>query len=124
MVNQPLKNVIQHIIRGEAVFVLLVRAQLCRRRFVDDRCGDHLTCTTLHPVAVIGVAPTALLKHAGLIEVFDRVIPARHITINRSVTDRDFRFVASGQKHLAKFVGHRHEQKPTQARLDVFFSDI
>jgi hypothetical protein len=63
-------------------------------------------------------------KHAGLVEVLDRVVAARHVAVDRGIAHRDLGLVAGGQQHLAELVRQRHQQQAAQARLDVFLGDI
>ena len=111
MIHQHHQYPVKDIIRRQAVFVFLIRAQFGRWRLVDNRHRDHFSCGALHPSAVVRVAPAASLKHAGFVHVFDRVIAAGHIAIDGRIAHSDFGFVARRQKHFAELVGLGHQQQ-------------
>ena len=120
IIHQHLQDAIKHRIGWQAVFIFLIRAQLGAGGFVDDaRINDH-TLRSHHPVPVMRVAPPADVKHPRLIQILNRIIPARHIAIDGRIADRDLRFIACGQQHMPKFIGQRHQQQAAQARLDIF----
>ena len=73
---------------------------------------------------MVGVAPAAGLKDAGLVEILERIVAAGHVAIDGGISHRHLGLVAGGQQHLAELVGKRHQEQPTQPRLDVFLGNV
>ena len=90
IIDQHFQNSVKNVIWRQTVTVLLIRAQLRRWRFVDNRHGNHLARRCEHPRRMIGVAPAARLKDACFIHIFDRVIATRHIAIDCRIANRNF----------------------------------
>ena len=119
IVHQHLQDAIKHRIGRQAVFVLLIRAQLGAGGFVDDARINNHALRSHHPITMMRIAPAADVKHPRLVQILNRIISACHIAVDRRIADRDFRFIACGQQHMAEFIGQGHEQQAAQTRLDI-----
>ena len=122
--DQAIQDLIQHVVRRQRVLVLLVFAQFRRRRTRQDALGNDDAVRTQGAFRLPAIAQMRQPVNLRLVEVLDRVEAAIHVAIERGVADRHLRLVAGGHHHHAEFVGDRHEQRATCARLQVFFRDV
>ncbi len=113
--DQALQDGVEHGIGRQRVGVLLVGAQLGRRRLVEDALRDR-------PAA--RVAPAAELEHRGLVDVLQDVEAAVHVAVERGVAHRHLRLVAGGHHHAAELVRHGHQGDAPRARLDVLLGHV
>ena len=70
------------------------------------------------------VTPLRNREYRHLIGVFQRIIAARHIAIDRCITDAHLAFIAGGHQHVAEFVGQRHKCDAAYPALYILFGNI
>ena len=121
VLHVALQDRVQHLIRGQAVLVGLVGAQLRAGRTRDDALRDRVLASA---VGVVLVAPARQLEDCGLEQVLDDRKSAGHVAIERAVTGGHLTLVAGGQHDRAELVGQRHEKHTAYAGLDVFFGGV
>ena len=113
--HQCVQHVVQHLVRRQRVAVELPRAKFRSGRTVDDPLRNRRRQR-------VPVARQAI--YAGLGAVLQRRETARHVAVQRRVSDRVLALVAGRQHQAPLLVRDRHEQHPAAARLDVLLGDV
>ena len=124
VLDQPEQDAVKHRIGRQRILVLLIGAQFGRWGAGDDPFGHHRAIGAEADLRFVAVAPFADRKNGHLVGVFQRVIAAGHIAIDRGIADAHLALVASGQQHRAKFVAERHQGHAADPRLHVLFGDV
>ena len=115
LLNVQLQNLIQQIVRRQAVLIGLIGAQLS---------GGCFGQNAFRNVGLRSVPPARDAVDHHLRQIRDDRQTAVHVAVERAISHRDFRLVASGQQQRSELVGERHQQIAANARLDVFFRDV
>src|SRR5579883_232921 len=113
LLNVGTQDGIEHLIRRQAVGVLLVGAQLSGGWLVNDRLWDDR-------FGADRVAIDAEFIDNGLEDILDHCEAASHVAIERTVAHGHLGFVTCGQDKWAKPVRNGHNDIATNARLEVF----
>src|SRR3990170_489231 len=106
------QDLVQKTVGRQTVAVLLVRSQLCRRCFVDDRPGYHLA---------FGVSPLGQPVYQRLEHILEYRITTSHVPVEGGVPHCHLRLVTGGHHHMTELVGESHNDGPTNPCLQVLF---
>ena len=112
---------IEICILGQAVLVLLVRAQFGRRWLGQDAVRNGVLGNA---EGIVGVPPPAHLVDLGLVEVLEHIVAATHVAVEGGVPDRHLALVAGRQDHEPELVRKRHEGQPPDTRLYVLLGYV
>ncbi len=122
--DQALQHGVEHWIGRQRILVLLVGPELGRGRLGDDAFGDHLAPRAQRALRQMRVAPAAELEHRGLVDVFQDVVAAGHVAVERGVAHGHLGLVARRHHHGAQLVRNRHQGNAAGAALNILFRDI
>ncbi len=113
--DERFENRVEHRVIGQRVAVFLLRPEF-RRRLPRDRSLGYRVAER--------IAVTRKTVDERLVAVFYRREAARHVAVERRITDRHLALVAGREQHAAGLVGYRHQDHAAAARLDIFFRDV
>src|SRR5258708_39790484 len=93
-----LQNSVKDVIWWQAVLVLLIRTELGRRSLLDGRPGNQF------PLAV---NPARQFVHHQFRYIGNDCKTSSHVSVKRTVSDRESRFITGAENQRTKLVGVR-----------------
>ena len=111
LADDAVQNVVENLVGRQGVLVNLAGLKLCARGLGDDIGGDDFITADRQAkdIAVLLIEPLAEAEDFGFGQVGDGSESAVHIAVEGAVAHGHFRFVASGDQEIAKFVGDGHQ---------------